>query len=261
MQSCGLGFFCTMPIPSSSRMKAKRGLALGLGIAAALLICSGVAFWIGTVQPRELTSESYADQRLPFINSQLNEAKPGFIFLAGDSHAELLNTTYRLCGREVVNGGVSGAKAELYSVLGDNLADRFAFKTAPDAIIYSIGTNNLLRKKEPLWTVSQVHFRDHIIATAMTFRKKTPRVIVLAVPPISTELKDKFEIAAVSAYSQALRSACEHEGCEVIDPYDFAREADGNTARPQATRDGIHLSSYRAVHARMEQLLCPDGTL
>lgn len=242
-------------ILSPSRLKSKRGLLLGF--AAALLACSGAAFWIGTEQPRELTSESYADQRLPLINSQLNEAKPGFIFLAGDSHSELLNTTYRLCGREVVNGGVSGAKAELYR----DFVGRLAFKAAPDVIIYSIGTNNLLRKKDPLTPVPQVHFRDDVHFTAAAFRKKAPRVIVLAVPPISTELKDKFEIAAVSAYSQALRSACERSGCEVIDPYDFAREADGSTARAQATRDGIHLSSYRAVHARMEQLLCPGGTL
>ncbi len=238
-------------------MKSKRGLALGLGIAAALLVCSGTAFWIGTETPRELTSETYADQRLPLINSQLNEAKPGFIFLAGDSHSELLNTTYRLCGREVVNGGVSGAKAELYR----DFVNRLAFKAAPDMVIYSIGTNNLLRKKKPLSTVPQVHFRDDVLLTVEAFRKKAPRVIVLAVPPIGTELKDKFEIAAVGDYSQALRSACERAGCDVIDPYDFARESDGNTSRAQATRDGIHLSSYRAVHERMEQILCPGSAL
>jgi hypothetical protein len=211
-------------ILSPSLAKSKRGLVLG--IAAALLICSGAAFWIGAEQPRELTSESYADQRLPLINSQLNEAKPGFIFLAGDSHSELLNTTYRLCGRELVNGGVSGAKAELYR----DFVGRLAFKAAPDVVVYSIGTNNLLRKKDPLTPVPQVHFRDDAFLTVATFRKKATRVIVLAVPPISTDLKDKFEIAAVSAYSQALRSACERAGCEVIDPYDFARESDGNTA-------------------------------
>jgi lysophospholipase L1-like esterase len=240
---------------SPFRSKPKRGLVLG--IAAALLVCTGAAFWIGTEQPRELTSETYADQRLPLINSQLYEAMPGFIFLAGDSHSELLNTTYRLCGKELVNGGVSGAKAELYR----DIVGRLAFKGAPDAIVFSIGTNNLLRKKKPLSDAPTREFEDNVAHTVAAFRKKASRVIVLAVPPISTELKDKFEIGAVKAYSQALQKACERAGCEVIDPYDFAREADGNTARAQATRDGIHLSSYRDVHARMEQLLCPNGTL
>lgn len=242
-------------ILSSSRSKPKRGLVLG--VAAALLACSGVAFWIGTEQPRELTSESYADQRLSLINSQLNEAKPGFILLAGDSHSELLNTTYRLCGRELVNGGVSGAKAELYR----DFVQRLAFNAAPDAVVYSIGTNNLLRKKDPLASAPTREFEDNVARTVAAFRKKARRVIVLAVPPISTELKDKFEIAAVNAYTGALRNACERAGCEVVDPYDFAREADGSTARAGATRDGIHLSSYRAVHARIEQLLCPSGAL
>ncbi|MGO4388906.1 SGNH/GDSL hydrolase family protein [Microvirga sp. 2YAF29] len=239
----------------SSQTKSKSGLLLG--IAAALIVCSGAAFWIGTETPRELTSEAYADQRLPLINSQLNEAKPGFIFLSGDSHSELLNTTYRLCGRELVNGGVSGAKAELYR----DFVNRLALDAAPAAVVYSIGTNNLLRKKKPLSAAPTRSFEDNVARTVAAFRRKAPRVIVLAVPPISTELKDKFEIAAVSAYSQVLQSACKRAGCEVIDPYDFARESDGNTARPQATRDGIHLSSYRAVHERMEQLLCPGGTL
>lgn len=240
-----------------SRTGSKRGLALGLGIVAALLACGGAAFWMGTRQPRELTSEAYADQRLPLINSQLSEAKPGFIFLAGDSHAELLNTTYRLCGKELVNGGVSGAKAELYR----DLVGRLAFKAAPGAVVLSIGTNNLLRKKKPLADAPTREFEENVARTVAGFRKKTSRVIVLAVPPIGMELKDKFEIGAVNAYSQALRKACERAGCEVVDPYDFAREGDGNTARAQATRDGIHLSSYRAVHVRMEQLLCPDGAL
>jgi lysophospholipase L1-like esterase len=244
-------------ILSPSRAKPKRILLLSLGIAAALLACSGAAFWVGTEQPRELTSEAYADQRLPLINSQLNEAKPGFILLAGDSHAELLNTTYRLCGKELVNGGVSGAKAELYR----DFVGRLAFKAVPEVVIYSIGTNNLLRKKDPLAAAPTREFEENVARTVAAFRKKAPRVIVLAVPPISTELKGKFEIEAVSAYSQALRTACGRAGCEVVDPYDSAREADGNTARAQATRDGIHLSSYRAVHARMEQLLCPGGAL
>ncbi|WP_457094909.1 SGNH/GDSL hydrolase family protein [Microvirga sp. P5_D2] len=244
-------------ILSPFRSKPKRGLALGLGIAAALIACTGAAFWIGTEQTHELTSETYADQRLPLINSQLNEAKPGFIFLAGDSHSELLNTTYSLCGRELVNGGVSGAKAELYR----DFVNRLAFKSAPDVVVYSIGTNNLLRKKKPLSDAPTREFTENVAHTVAAFRRKAPRVIVLAVPPIGTELKDKFEIGAASAYSQALRSACERAGCEVMDPYDFAREADGNTARAQATRDGIHLTSYRAVQARLEQLLCLNGTL
>jgi lysophospholipase L1-like esterase len=227
------------------------------GFVGALLLCSGVAFWIGTQQSRGLSSEVYAEQRLPLINAALDEAKPGFIYLAGDSHAEYAGSAYRLCGREVVNGGVSGAKAELYR----DLAPRLAFAAAPDAIVLTIGTNNLLRKKDPLSAAPLAEFESNVARTLETLGKTTKRLIVTAVPPIGAEFGKGFEIPAVAAYSERLRNLCRKSGCLFVDPFAESREQDGSTARPGAMRDGVHMKSYRGVHERLGSLICPGGNL
>lgn len=230
-----------------------RLVAVSLGVLA---LCGGLAFWAGTKQMRRLSSETYAEERLPLINAHLDEARKGFIFLAGDSHAELFNETYRLCGREIVNGGVSGAKSDLYR----DFAPRLEFRSRPEAIVLTIGTNNLTRKRDPLAPSSQSDYERDVSQIVETFRKLAPRVIVTAVPPISS-FRDSFEIPAVAAYSEKLRILCAREGCEFVDPYDSARERDGSTAQPGTMRDGVHLASYRAVQARLGEILCPGGTL
>ena len=230
-----------------------RLVAVSLGVLA---LCGGLAFWAGTKQMRRLSSETYAEERLPLINAHLDEARKGFIFLAGDSHAELFNETYRLCGREIVNGGVSGAKSDLYR----DFAPRLEFRSRPEAIVLTIGTNNLTRKRDPLAPSSQSAYERDVSQIVATFRKLAPRVIVTAVPPISS-FRDSFEISAVAAYSEKLRKLCAREGCEFVDPYDSARERDGSTAQPGTMRDGVHLASYRAVQARLGEILCPGGTL
>ena len=230
-----------------------RLVAVSLGVLA---LCGGLAFWAGTKQMRRLSSETYAGERLPLINAHLDEARKGFIFLAGDSHAELFNETYRLCGREIVNGGVSGAKSDLYR----DFAPRLEFRSRPEAIVLTIGTNNLTRKRDPLAPSSQSAYERDVSQIVATFRKLAPRVIVTAVPPISS-FRDSFQIPAVAAYSEKLRKLCAREGCEFVDPYDSARERDGSTAQPGTMRDGVHLASYRAVQARLGEILCPGGTL
>jgi lysophospholipase L1-like esterase len=228
--------------------------AVSLGVLA---LCSGLAFWAGTKQVRGLSSETYAEQRVPIINGHLEEAKRGFIFLAGDSHAELLNGTYRLCGREIVNGGISGAKAELYR----NVAEQLAFVARPEIAVLSLGTNNILRKKDPLTSGPGAEFEKNVAQTVASFRKSTKRVVVMALPPVSASLKDRFEIPAVAAYSERLRNLCAREGCEFLDPYSDMRERDGSTAQPGAMRDGVHMASYRVVQTRLVELLCPGGSL
>ncbi|MBO1907263.1 SGNH/GDSL hydrolase family protein [Microvirga sp. 3-52] len=230
-----------------------RLIASSLGVLA---LCGGLAFWAGTKQSRGLSSETYAEQRLPQINTHLDEVRKGFIFLAGDSHVELFNETYRLCGREIVNGGISGAKSDLYR----DLASRLEFHSRPEAIVLTIGTNNLTRKRNPLAPASQNAYERDVSQIVATFRKVAPRVIVTAVPPVSS-FKDGFEIPAVAAYSEMLRDLCAREGCEFVDPYDSARERDRSTAQPGTMRDGVHMASYRAVQARLGALLCPVGIL
>jgi lysophospholipase L1-like esterase len=237
--------------------RLKGRLKLVAAFAGAMALCAGLAFWAGTKQVRGLSSEVYAQQRLPTINSRLSEAGKGFIFLAGDSHAELINATYRLCGREVVNGGVSGAKAELYK----NLAPQLTFVPSPHMVVLAIGTNDIARKKGPLAPASMSAFEENIASIVASFRKVAPRIVVMAVPPISPELAEQFEIGAVAAYSDRLHALCAREGCDFVDPYSALREQDGSAARPDMMRDGVHFRSYRAIHERLGALLCPNGSL
>jgi lysophospholipase L1-like esterase len=230
----------------------------GLVLAAfgLLALCCGLAFWAGTRQVKGLSSETYAEQRLPLINAKLDEAEKGFIFIAGDSHAEYFNSSYRLCGREIVNGGISGAKANVY--LG--LIPKLAFRSRPDAVILTIGTNHLTRKRDPLDPVERQAYVQDVSRIVASLRKVTPRVVVTAVPPIGADSVG-FEIPAVAAYSEKLRGLCVRAGCEFVDPYDAFREADRSTARPGTMRDGLHMASYRSVGARLGELLCPGGDL
>jgi lysophospholipase L1-like esterase len=221
-----------------------------------LASCSGIAFWAGTLRVKGLSAEAYAEQRLPAINAKLDEAGKGFIFLAGDSHAEFMNSSYRLCGREIVNGGICGAKAGVYR----ELVPKLRFRSQPDAVVLTIGTNHLTRKRDPLAPAEQEAFFSDVSEIVASLRKVTPRVIVTSVPPIDAASED-FEIPAVAAYSEKLRALCAEAGCDFVDPYDAAREADRSTARPGAMRDGLHMASYRAVQVRLGELLCPGGDL
>ena len=248
-----IGF--SLSAPSLNWAKGRSGrLAAWVG---AIALCSGLAFWAGTKQVRGLSSEAYAEQRLPLINAHLDEAKRGFIFLAGDSHSEYFNASYRLCGREVVNGGISGAKAELYR----DVARQLQFGTRPDIVVLTIGTNNILRKKDPLSSGPMTEFERNVGDTLATFRKVAKRIVVTALPPVSPSLKDNIEIQAVAAYSERLRNLCARERCEGVDPYSDTREADGSTAQPGVMRDGLHMNSYRSAQARLGALLCPGGSL
>ncbi len=244
-------------LSASSVLWARRHPGLVGASLGTLVLCVGLAFWAGTRQVRGLSSETYAEQRLPVINGHLDEARRGFIFLAGDSHAELTNPSYRLCGRETVNGGISGAKAELYK----DIVKRLEFATPPDIVVLTIGTNNILRKKNPLSSGPSAEFETNVAETVASFRKVAKRVVVTAVPPVSPSLRDSIEIPAVAAYSERLRSLCSREGCEFVDPFSPTREADGSTAQPGAMRDGLHMNSYRSAQGRLAAALCPNGSL
>jgi lysophospholipase L1-like esterase len=248
-----IGFSLSAPALSWAKSRPGRVAAW----AGAVVLCSGLAFWAGTRQVRGLSSEAYAEQRLPLINAHLDEARKGFIFLAGDSHSEYFNASYRLCGREIVNGGISGAKAELYR----DVAKQLQFGTRPDIVVLTIGTNNIQRKKDPLSSGPIAEFERNVSDTLASFRKVAKRVVVTALPPVSPSLKNNIEIQAVAAYSERLRNLCARQGCEFMDPYSDTREADGSTAQPGAMRDGLHMNSYRSAQARLGMLLCPGGSL
>jgi len=230
---------------------------LGLAAALAVAVIGGGAALRPTDKPhRTISADLYALQAVPVVNGRLFEAQTGYVFLAGDSHAELVNPTYRLCGREIVNGGVSGAGAELYR----DLLTRIAFRRPPDVAVLTIGTNDILRKKDPLSPARIAAFESNVAQILKALPTRKQRVFVTPLPPVGRELAEIVQIEAVAAYSDRLRRLCEQERCVFVDPFSSSREEDGSTARPGAMRDGLHLASYRDAYARLADEICPGGT-
>jgi lysophospholipase L1-like esterase len=220
------------------------------------VIAGGAALRTMDKPQRMISADLYALQAIPVVNGRLFEARPGYVFLAGDSHAELVNPTYRLCGREIVNGGVSGAGAELYR----DLLKRIEFRRPPDVAVLTIGTNDILRKKDPLSPARIAAFESNVAQILKALPTQMQRVFVTPLPPVGRELAGKVQIEAVAAYSDRLRKLCEQERCIFVDPFRSSREDDGSTARPGAMRDGLHLASYRDAYTRLAGEICPGGT-
>jgi lysophospholipase L1-like esterase len=203
-----------------------------------------------------ITADIYALQAVPVINGQLFEARAGYVFLAGDSHVELVNPTFRLCGREIVNGGVSGAGASLYR----DLLKTIEFRRPPDFAVLTIGTNDILRKNDPLSARRLETFERNVSAIVKGLPTRTRRIFVTPLPPVGRELVEKVQIEVIAAYSNRLRDLCERERCTFVDPFRSFREDDGSTARRGAMRDGLHLASYRTAYTHLASLICPSGT-
>lgn len=214
----------------------------GLGLA--------LGWWMHTPRP---DARSYARDRLIVVQVHLDEAPETYIFLTGDSQAELQSTAARVCGREIVNGGVNGVGTALYAELLPTLA----VNTRPQAIALTIGTNDILRKNDPRSPDALARFKasaSRIIAHLGTL---SDRVVVTALPPVGRASEGRLDPLAVGVYSQRLEAICERLGCSFTDPFAAIRDGETGLARPGAMRDGLHLKAYRPALKAMEPALCP----
>ncbi len=190
--------------------------------------------------------------RLAVINAHIGEADPDYVFIAGDSNAEMINATHRLCGRNVVNAGISGAKM---TDMNGHWAT-FAFTKKPGSIVILIGTNDLHRKRKPTQPKYLDAFErnaDRLIASAAALSTK---VFVAAVPPAEPGMIKYYEPAAVVALSERLKRACDRHACTFIDPFAGTRDGTEGFAKPDSTHDGIHVRSYRDAMASVEAQIC-----
>ena len=223
----------------------RRGLllaAIGAG-----LFCGGLVlgWWM---RPPRLDARLYARDRLIVVQAHLDEAPADYILIAGDSQAELQNTAARACGRELVNAGVNGVSAALYAELLPSLTVR----TRPQAIALTIGTNDILRKNDPLSPEAMARFDSSVAKIVAHLGTLGDRVVVTALPPIGQAFAGRIDPLAVGAYSERLEGLCRRIGCVFTDPFAAIREGDTGFARPGAMRDGLHLKAYRPVLKAME---------
>lgn len=237
-------------------------LSLVLALAAATLaafsipqIRKPVSRFLSITGPN---AGDHADVRLPQINAALSAAQPGFLFLTGDSHAELMGGE-PLCGLPVVNGGSHGANTRLYAqLLGD-----FEFKALPSTVVLIVGTNDIFIKNQPMEPRNLADNVKRIDTIAKTLSKISPRLVMTTLPPIPPETTQILDTAALEALSQAQKRICEQlPACRFVDPYKDMREgANFSLARAGATSDGLHIADYGKVRRVLEEAVCPASVV
>jgi lysophospholipase L1-like esterase len=227
-----------------------RRIALGAFGSLVLLALGGAAGW--RLHRPAVDARAYAVMRLIAVQVSLDEAPRDYVFWGGDSQVELQPGGQRICGADLVNGGVSGSTAAAYA---DHLAG-LTFRVRPRIAALTIGTNDILTKNKPRAAEPAARF----VASAETILKRlqgvAPRVVVTALPPVGRELANLVDAAAVADYSQRLRALCERLGCGFTDPFAALRDGETGYAKPGAMRDGLHLAAYRPVSQALEQDLC-----
>lgn len=221
--------------------------AIGAGLFG---IGLSLGWWMRTPRP---DARSYSRDRLIVVQVHLDEAPEAYILIAGDSQAELQSSAARACGREIVNGGVNGASAALYAELLPTLLVR----TRPQAVALTIGTNDILRKNDPLSPEALARFEASATRIVTHLGTLSDRVAVTALPPIGRDAERRLDPLAVGVYSQRLEAICKRLGCVFIDPFAEIREGGSGFARPGTMRDGLHLKAYRPILKAMEPALCP----
>ena len=208
--------------------------------------------WALRPSPR-ISAVAYGGERVFAINAHLANAAPGYVYLAGDSYMELFAPEPLPCGREMVNGGVGGAKA------GDYLRflELIRMPAAPSAILLSIGLNNLLKKSNPGGEAALATFRTSADALVARLASTGASIVVVAIPPLPDATAKYFDAPSIGTYTQVLRDVCATRGCTVRDV--FAEARDGAAfwrAKPGVPSDGLHLSNLRGYYRGVYAELC-----
>lgn len=193
-------------------------------------------------------------RRLPEIRAALDAARPGFAFVAGNSHAELLGVA--LAQRiPVVNGGIGGASARLYA----RQIDALPFRARAGVAMLFLGTNDILRSAAPLSAATLGGFEAAATRILGWLRANAETVLVAAVPPLGPEASPARDPLAVAAYTTTLHGLCARTGCEVFDPFAGLRDGGAGLTTQAAPPDGVHLRDYDGLAANLVTRLGGSG--
>lgn len=236
----------------AERRQAGRRGRIALALGAFALGAAGFGLGWALRPAPHISAVVYGNERLFAINAHLADAPPGYVFLAGDSYMELYSPEPLPCGREIVNGGVGGAKA------GDYLRflDSIRFRSPPSAVLLSVGLNNLLKKSNPGGPASLAAFRASAEALIRRLGETGARVVVVAVPPVPLQTAKYFDVDSIETYTQVLRDICAAQGCTVKDVFAEARDGALWQAKAGLSADGLHLSNLRRYYRGAYEELC-----
>ena len=193
--------------------------------------------------------DGFRQLRLETIRTQLDQVRGPYIVVMGDSHAERLFLT-SFCGLPVVNAGLSGA------LVGDvlDLARRITPPHKAEAVLLSIGTNDIWVKREPETAKGESSFKAGLGGLRQRLSTSwSDRRAVIAIPPVADKEAVLFPRSAATRYSSLLAGSCEPQRCVYADLFAGAERA----PEPRvAFSDGVHLRDYASFVRDGEPELC-----
>lgn len=236
-------------LPSVRWARSRPALLLAAGV---LVAAAGFGAGWGLKPAARLNAVAYGSERSHVINAHVRQVSEGYAFLAGDSFVEHYAPETLPCGRDVVNGGVNGAKVTDYLRILDDLR----FERRPAVALLSTGINDLQVKYQPTGTAALSRFRENAEALVARLGAGGTQVVVSAVPPVSESVARYFDTASFALYSDALRDLCGRRGCRYVDPFTAMRDGPFWRAKPGSSRDGLHLTELRTAFRTVYGELC-----
>lgn len=208
--------------------------------------------WRGWRVRRSGSAEArvYRRGRVSTIRAALSAGGAEFVFLAGDSHAELMGSP-DLAGSRTVNGGIGGVTAPVYAAE----LDRLAFAAPASLAILFIGSNDIAEIHGPLSARGCGRFARGVTAILDGLDGRARQVWIAALPPIRPTPAYPQVVGAVPVYNTILATIAAARGCAFVDPFGPLRDGEGGWALPGATSDGTHLADYRPVAAALSASL------
>ena len=200
----------------------RRTLAAVLFVAA-LAMAGGAWAWMSRPPARSY----YDTRRLVILSHARQQADP--VMILGDSIVDMVELP-SLCGKTVLNAGVSGARTAAVEQLSREL---LAIRH-PQLVIVAVGLNDAHRDAK----TSDAEFIDKYRAIVARARMTGADVRVTTIPPVGPSAVGRageFDRARIVALNALIRRI----GVPVIDVNDALADDDG--VEPAAfTDDGVH---------------------
>jgi lysophospholipase L1-like esterase len=205
--------------------------------------CSLPARYALAAARMRLSARRHHRERWASIASALAAAGPGHVFLAGDSHAELLGTPD--FGRATVNGGIGAIYTADYA---RGLA-RLGQRPRAAASVLIVGSNDTHLHRGPASEGRRRAFAAAVDDLIERLQACSDVVLVAAIPPVCAPMADHRHLGATAAYAEMLEAACTARGGVFIDPFAQMRGPDPARAAPGVRMDalGAHLADYGAL--------------
>ncbi|TGE01455.1 SGNH/GDSL hydrolase family protein [Methylobacterium nonmethylotrophicum] len=226
------------------------------GLAVAVLAAGIAAFLVSRPRGGQGQNAAFREARAFAVSSQLAQVEGPYSLLLGDSQSErLLLPT--LCGHPAINAAIAGTRvAGLRALVGWLTLPR-----PPEAVVVTIGTNDLTRRQRAGRPDAAEQFRAEARALFTDLAPRARRVIATAIPPFDPgrpRVTEFYDVDAAAAYSAILSEECARAGCVFVDAYADLRDPAATARSPDGVHLGLDAAARDRIAARLEAAACPD---